>query len=152
MKEYCRARDTGDQVLGLLVSPSALENPGSKEFVRHQSTLVCFQGMLDHSIVCLSLMVKKFLSVVMKVSRHRKFFPEILFQFHCALSDELTANLELGIRYDVPGLQTNSYFRAWNVRRWVSGTDAKIHHRELPSLLMPPAISTLHAYLRYVML
>lgn len=50
MKEFCRARDTGDQVLGLLINPSALESPGSKEFVRHQSILVCFQGMLNHSI------------------------------------------------------------------------------------------------------
>ncbi|XP_033606674.1 minichromosome maintenance domain-containing protein 2 isoform X2 [Cryptotermes secundus] len=106
MKEYCRARDTGDQVLGLLVSPSALENPGSKEFVRHQSTLVCFQ-------------------------------------------DELMVDLELGVRYDVPGLQTNAYFQAWNVQRWVSDTDAKIRHQELPSLLMPPAISALNAYLSH---
>jgi len=50
MKEFCRARDTGDQVFGFLINPSALENPGSKEFVRHQSILVCFQGMLNHSI------------------------------------------------------------------------------------------------------
>lgn len=61
-------------------------------------------------------------------------------------------DLELGVRYDVPGLQTNAYFQAWNVQRWVSDTDAKIHHQELPSLLMPPAISALNAYLRYVML
>jgi hypothetical protein len=108
--------------------------------------------MLDHSIVCLSVMVKKHLRGVVKVTSHHKFFPEILFQFHCVLSDELTADLELGVRYDVPGLQTNAYFQAWNVWRWVSGTEAKIRHRDLPLLLMPPAISTLHAHLRYVMI
>lgn len=47
MMEIRRARDTGDQVLGLLISPSALENPGPKDFIRHQSALVCFQGMLS---------------------------------------------------------------------------------------------------------
>jgi hypothetical protein len=50
MKEFCRARDTGDQVLGLLINPSALENPGSKEFVRHQSVVVCFHGNVNNSI------------------------------------------------------------------------------------------------------
>jgi hypothetical protein len=65
MKEFCRARDTGDQVLGLLINPSALETPGSKEFVRHQSTLVCFQGMLNRSISYNFIMVNKYLRAVM---------------------------------------------------------------------------------------
>jgi hypothetical protein len=67
-------------------------------------------------------------------------------------SDELTVELELGVRYDVPGLQTNAYFQAWNVWRWVPGTDMKIRHQELHELLIPPAISTVHAQLRYVMI
>ena len=44
VKENCRARDIGDEVLGLLVSPYALKNSASEEFLRHQSILVCFQG------------------------------------------------------------------------------------------------------------
>jgi hypothetical protein len=63
-EELCRARDTGDQILGLLINPSALENPGSREFVRHQSTLVCFQGMLNHSIFYHFIMVNKYLRAV----------------------------------------------------------------------------------------
>jgi hypothetical protein len=70
---------------------------------------------------------------------------------HHVLADELTADLELGVRYDVPGLQTNAYFHAWNVQRWVSDIKAKVHHQEFPSLHMPPAIRALYTDLRYVM-
>ncbi|XP_069678726.1 minichromosome maintenance domain-containing protein 2 [Periplaneta americana] len=104
MKELCRARDTGDQVLGLVISPSALENLSSKKSVRHQSTLVCFQ-------------------------------------------DELTTDLELGVRYNIPGLQTNEHFLAWNVQRWVPSTVAKIHRQVPLSFYLPPTISTLQAKL-----
>jgi hypothetical protein len=69
---------------------------------------------------------------------------------HHFLADELTADLELGVRYDIPGLQTNAYFHAWNVQRWVSSTYTKLHHQELPSLNMPPVIFTLYTQLRYV--
>jgi hypothetical protein len=87
----------------------------------------------------------------LKESRHHRFFQELLNHFTYVLTDELTTDLELGVRYDVPGLQTNAHFHAWNVQRWVSGTDAKMHHQQLPSLHMPPAISALYAQLRYVM-
>jgi hypothetical protein len=76
--------------------------------------------------------------------KHHKFFPKFLI-----FADELTADLELGVRYDVSGLQTNEYFQAWNVRRWVSSTEAKMCHQKL-SFHMPPSISALYTELRYV--
>lgn len=74
-----------------------------------------------------------------------KFLPKFII-----FAEELTADLELGIRYDVPGLQTNNYFQAWNVKRWVSSTGAKMCHQELSSFQMPPSISALYAELGYV--
>ncbi|KAJ9597503.1 hypothetical protein L9F63_011628, partial [Diploptera punctata] len=106
MRENCRARDTADRVLGLLVCPDALENSTSKHAIRHQSVLVCFQ-------------------------------------------DELIADLKLGVRYDVSGVQQNLFFQAWNVRLWKSGIDTKVHHPGIPSLPLPPSICTLHSVLSY---
>jgi len=74
---------------------------------------------------------------------------KILLKF-LIFAEELTADLELGIRYDVPGLQTNDYFQAWNVKRWVSSTEAKMCHPGLPSFQMPPSISALYTELGYV--
>lgn len=150
MKEFCRARDTGDQVLGLLINPSALESPGSKEFVRHQSILVCFQGTLSFDFF-LSFYKGKQISEncnefqALEGKQHHKTLPKFLI-----FAEELTADLELGIRYDVPGLQTNDYFQAWNVKRWVSSTEAKMCHQGLPSFQMPPSISALYIELEYV--
>ncbi|PSN50265.1 hypothetical protein C0J52_02368, partial [Blattella germanica] len=60
---------------------------------------------------------------------------------------ELSTNLELGIRYDIPGVQKSSYFEAWNVQRWKSGIERKVHHPEIPFITLPSTICTLHAVL-----
>ena len=51
MIENCRARDAGDRVLGLLVCSTVLKNMSSKDAVRQQSVLVCFQGMYGISYI-----------------------------------------------------------------------------------------------------